>query len=259
MSVLRNAFLKRQPERPRELIFDIGLNNGEDTEFYLAKGFSVIAVEANPTLAKAAEKRFSRPLNRGHLTILNEGIWSSDGELQFFENLDNDHWSSFEKEYGTRNGTRYREHNIVCHKVQYLFERFGTPHFMKIDVEGADKHILDDMKSLPNRPNFISVEEYGVEALIALHDLGYDRFTIVPQRDKSWCKPPRPPKEGRFAKRAFDSRDSGLFGRELPFGWMPFAEARERYCTKVRNEDRKYVGPEHEWYDIHATFARLVV
>ena len=33
------------------LIFDIGMNNGNDTDFYLAKGFHVVAVEANPFLA----------------------------------------------------------------------------------------------------------------------------------------------------------------------------------------------------------------
>ena len=35
------------------LIFDVGLHTGQDTAFYLKKGFRVIAIEANPLLAPA--------------------------------------------------------------------------------------------------------------------------------------------------------------------------------------------------------------
>ena len=33
------------------IIFDIGMHCGEDTDFYLKKGFTVVGVEANPELA----------------------------------------------------------------------------------------------------------------------------------------------------------------------------------------------------------------
>ena len=36
--------------RQNLLIFDIGCHLGEDSEFYLRKGFKVVAVEANPEL-----------------------------------------------------------------------------------------------------------------------------------------------------------------------------------------------------------------
>jgi hypothetical protein len=34
------------------LIYDVGMCDGADTAFYLAKGFRVIAIEANPTLVE---------------------------------------------------------------------------------------------------------------------------------------------------------------------------------------------------------------
>ena len=34
------------------LVFDIGLNRGQDTANYLAKGYNVVAVEANPELVE---------------------------------------------------------------------------------------------------------------------------------------------------------------------------------------------------------------
>ena len=37
-----------------DLIYDVGMHNGADTAFYLAKGFRVVAVEANPELVQAS-------------------------------------------------------------------------------------------------------------------------------------------------------------------------------------------------------------
>ena len=48
------------PKHP-DLIYDIGQHTGEDTAFYLGKGFRVVAVEANPTLAEATETPLPRP------------------------------------------------------------------------------------------------------------------------------------------------------------------------------------------------------
>jgi len=42
------------------LIYDIGMNNGDDTAYYLQRGFRVIAVEANPALVSQAIQRFER-------------------------------------------------------------------------------------------------------------------------------------------------------------------------------------------------------
>src|SRR4051812_12299597 len=40
------------------LIIDVGMHDGGDTAFYLAKGFDVVAVEADPGLAQAGAERF---------------------------------------------------------------------------------------------------------------------------------------------------------------------------------------------------------
>ena len=44
------------------LVFDIGLNRGQDTANYLAKGYNVVAVEANPELVEFCSQRFSREI-----------------------------------------------------------------------------------------------------------------------------------------------------------------------------------------------------
>ena len=49
----------------RNLIFDIGMHIGQDTEFYLKKGFRVVAIEADPTLAEAAGENSHHRLQAG--------------------------------------------------------------------------------------------------------------------------------------------------------------------------------------------------
>jgi hypothetical protein len=40
-----------------ELIYDIGMHEGEDSKFYLLKGFRVVAVEADCALCEGAAAR----------------------------------------------------------------------------------------------------------------------------------------------------------------------------------------------------------
>ena len=42
------------PARSSTLVFDVGLAGGEDTRLFLSRGWRVLAVEANPAVARAA-------------------------------------------------------------------------------------------------------------------------------------------------------------------------------------------------------------
>jgi hypothetical protein len=57
-----------------DLIFDIGLHRGEDTDFYLRKGFRVVAIEANPDLVSACQTRLGTALQSGRLHIIEGAI-----------------------------------------------------------------------------------------------------------------------------------------------------------------------------------------
>jgi hypothetical protein len=62
-----------------DLIFDVGMHKGQDTAFYLAKGFRVVAIEANLSLVRWARFRFRREIKRGQLKILNIGVGEKEG------------------------------------------------------------------------------------------------------------------------------------------------------------------------------------
>ena len=237
-----------------KMIYDLGVNHGEDSAFYLEKGFKVIGFEANPDIYQVVRTNLSAFIESGQYILLNQGVWHEATTLTFYQNLDNHHWSSFDKVYGCRNNTKYNEIKVNCEKIENIIKKFGTPYYMKIDIEGADKYVLRDLKNVLNLPKFISVEEYGFRAIDDLHALGYQKFCLTPQRNKEWATSPNPPKEGKFVSRISTGLDSGLFGEELPFKWQDYDSFRGHFLTNVRNEKHKNLYPDkNEWFDIHAT------
>jgi len=46
----------------------LGMHNGDDTAYYLARGYDVVAVEANPALCASAGKRFAPEVAAGRLS-----------------------------------------------------------------------------------------------------------------------------------------------------------------------------------------------
>ncbi|HEX8164155.1 MAG TPA: FkbM family methyltransferase [Beijerinckiaceae bacterium] len=236
----------------QDLIFDLGVNQGEDSAFYLAKGFRVVGVEANLALARAVAATFRDEIAAGRYTLLAAGLWSAPGSLPFYVNLDNHHWSSFDRAYGCREGTRFEVVPVQCLTIADVIAAHGMPRYMKVDVEGADRIVLKGLEAFSPRPPFVSVEEYGVAAVDDLAALGYSRFAFVPQHAKRLHRPPKPAREGRYAERAFTMLDTGLFGRELPEPWMDYGQAREAFVATVRREDGTWTGPEGEWFDVHA-------
>ena len=48
-----------------DLVYDVGINGGEDTEFYLRKGYRVVGFEADPMLVDHCRKRFAAALVGG--------------------------------------------------------------------------------------------------------------------------------------------------------------------------------------------------
>nr|MBS9781973.1 hypothetical protein [Gammaproteobacteria bacterium] len=52
--------MQTQLKNNKNLIYDVGMCQGEDTAFYLKKGFTVIAFEANPELITQAKIKFAR-------------------------------------------------------------------------------------------------------------------------------------------------------------------------------------------------------
>src|SRR6476661_84489 len=85
-----------------DLIMDLGMHVGQDAEFYLKKGFRVVAVEANPILVEHARARFQSEIDAGKLSVVNLGVADQPGRALFYVNQVLSEWSSFDREIASR-------------------------------------------------------------------------------------------------------------------------------------------------------------
>ena len=165
------------------VVFDLGMNNGDDSEYYLKKGYRVIAVDANPVLCERARQRFAQACAQGRLEVVHAAIWSHQTTEHFHVNLDNDHWSSLDPAWAGRENSRTRAVPVECLPISLLFARFGVPFYLKIDVEGADELVLDSLAPLPVLPPYLSLEDcrFGYRYMEKLAALGYRSFQLLDQ------------------------------------------------------------------------------
>lgn len=231
------------------VVFDLGMNNGDDTDYYLFCGHPVVAVEANPDLCAAASVRFADQIGEGKLVILNRAISNSADERVFYINTSNHHWSSLDANWASRNSTAFRECRALGITIASLFEQFGCPYYLKIDIEGADGMVLEQLADMARIPEFISIEDcrFGFDYIERLHAIGYRQFAISNQASV-------PASMDRQNGYEFASGSSGAFGDRLDAEWLSHAEFVEFYGRTVRDRATlKKISPTPDeiWWDIH--------
>ncbi len=162
------------------LIYDVGMLNGDDTAYYLHKGFNVVAIEANPNMVEIAQNRFSKEIEENRLTILNLAISEKGGTTEFWVNDEWPELSSIHKKFTTRLNQSCHSINVPCETFENILERFGVPYYLKIDIEGND-HLCLNALTATDVPTNISLEAGGIESLLLLKNLGYSQFQLVDQ------------------------------------------------------------------------------
>ncbi|GAB4497353.1 MAG: hypothetical protein OHK003_05610 [Anaerolineales bacterium] len=220
-----------------DLIYDVGMHKGEDTDFYLKKGFRVVGFEADPDLANYCRERFKNYIATGQLTIVEGAIIDLDIErnkqkktIAFYKNEGmsvlgkiNLNWAERNEFLGSpSSGT------VEVRVLDFVDEvqKYGIPHCMKIDIEGSDMVCVNVLRKFSKRPNYISIESDKtslvkiIMEINTLCDLGYDRFAVVEQSDIPLVQtPPYPATQGTYTPEyRFELGCTGLFGSEL-HGW----------------------------------------
>lgn len=235
--------------KSRKLIVDVGMHLGQDTAFYLKKGFDVVAIEANPSLAEAARQRFARAIERGQLTILNHGVADHAGELDFYVNRSDDSWSSFVEEIGARRGD-FEVRRVPVDTLDVLLSPYQQPYYVKIDIEGHDHYALDALGRMPEKPRYVSVENGFLPMLERLKRFGYSGFKWVNQATVPSQRVPILAREGRPCLHRFAFGASGLFGDEAPGEWLP-ADTVEPLIRAYWDKPQ-LDAQAHGWFDLHA-------
>jgi FkbM family methyltransferase len=232
-----------------DLIYDLGLHTGQDTAFYLKKGFRVVAIEASPLLVNAAKDRFASEVATGQLTLLNVGIGEAKGRFPFYVHLELSEWSSFDFDIGTKRGA-YEVIQVEMISLADVLREFGVPYYAKIDIEGMDLAALKSLHNFPDRPKFVSAENGPPEMLHEMVTLGYSTFKFINQQPISTVHLPHPSKEGRDIDWTFPFGSSGPFGEETAGDWISADEVLRQINEYWGNPNRD--ANVHGWFDLHA-------
>lgn len=165
-----------------KLIFDLGAHHGRDTRRYLAEGFKVIAVEANPDCIPHLSKL------PGDLQVVKRALHSKPGEyVKLYTS------NSPEGETHSLFPSRVKQCDDVAIEVNSctlaeLLKLYGVPWYMKVDIEGSDVVAIRQLHEWKGaKPPYLSVEldwehpEEAIEMFSLLGYMGYTSFTLINQ------------------------------------------------------------------------------
>ena len=222
------------------LIFDVGMHKGEDTHYYLLKGFDVVAFEADPNLVQFAKQRFKREIEQKRLIIIEGAIVPENftKKVKFYRNKKNSVWGTVVKDWANRNeADEAYSISIDINPVNFKesLNKFGVPYYLKIDIEGMDLVCCEALLSFNDKPSYISIESEKVnfeslkKEFNLLDELGYDSYKIIQQGSISKQKEKKPSLEKKFLGYKFLEGSSGLFGNDLPGDWINKEKALKIY------------------------------
>jgi FkbM family methyltransferase len=222
-------------------IFDIGFEDGKDTAYYLHKGYNVIAVDADPKLVKAGTIRFKNEIESGRLILLNVGISEKTENRLFYVNTHKSEWSSFIEEWGARNDPNYYSISVQCMPLGDLVLKYGTPFYIKLDIEGHDILGLDSLLKLNQKsPEYISIEAVSdLSWMDKMLQLGYTKFKLINQANVN---------RQSTIDWKFDLGASGKFGEDTPCEWV----SSEDLLTIFRFQHDPHNSSPDAWFDVHA-------
>jgi FkbM family methyltransferase len=239
-------------KRRTQLVYDVGMNNGDDSAYYLAKGCRVIAIEANPALCDEASKRFAAEIGSGALTILNLGISDAPGEAVFHVHRSNSVLSTFvppSQRIGytaTLPDEEFEPITIELRRLSDVVHFFGTADYIKIDIEGFDDRCLADLHRAGLMPPFISAEAHTIDTFCHLVAMGYSAFRMVAGASVAtdYRSHPIMGADGKRIPHDFPAHSAGPFGEDLPGAWLDKDAILQAWL--VRGDG---------WFDLHARAA----
>jgi FkbM family methyltransferase len=257
-----------------DLIYDVGVNDGADSAYYLLRGYRVLGIEASPVLAEKLREKFGPEIREGRYTLLEVGVADDDGTAEFWVS-DHTDWSSFNKSVASRYGAPHRAVQIATRRFSSIVEEFGVPFYCKVDIEGNDRCCVRGFTK-DTAPAYLSIEmshgDGGVD-LDLLDTLGYQHFKIISQVTRAQPVPSLMRIDGLlsgFPKKAlraaikrtlgvrsfqgwkFHLNSSGPFAEGTPGRWRSVSEVKRLWAFLKDIDERAGKNRLDEWFDFHA-------
>lgn len=170
---------------PGILCFDLGAHHGESAALFLDAGAGqVLSVEAcHSNYTKLVERWKDDP----RVLTLHAAVMDMPGLVCLSRAAGRDGLSTI---YPERWATMYSDADfqppelVPAVNLTLLMQRFGVPHLLKVDVEGAELPVLLD---LDEQPQYVSFEFHGkymqdaMDCLDLLRSRGYTKAVWYPE------------------------------------------------------------------------------
>jgi FkbM family methyltransferase len=173
--------------RPGELAFDIGAHVGDRIACFRRLGARVVALEPQPALARSLRLLFA--FDR-QVTVEQAAIAREPGSVALMINVDNPTVSTVSKDFihAARDAAGWRDQRwtksvgVLATTLDALIARYGTPSFIKIDVEGFEAEALAGLSQpVPALSfEFTTIQrDVAFTAIARCESLGYARFNAA--------------------------------------------------------------------------------
>jgi FkbM family methyltransferase len=203
------------------VIYDFGMNNGDDVEYYLLKGARVVGVEANRSLCELVEQRFRNEIEVGRLAVLNVALADDEsaGPVAFYLHKTNHVLSQLPRPVD-EDLHNFEQVEVVARTPASIVREFGEPSYIKIDVEHFDLAVLKNLFGAGIFPPEISAESHSVDIFACLVANCYTSFNLVDglTAAKRYGTAPIATTDGPSQFR-FQEHSAGPFGEDIQTPW----------------------------------------
>ncbi len=165
--------------QPGMLVFDVGANRGNYTKLFLQKGATVISIEPQKECIAFLKLRFAFSKK---VEIVPFGAGAEPGEQKFLISS-SDATSSMNPNWvdKVKASKRFSQWNVEWKKsvtvqlttLDLLMKKYGTPSYIKIDVEGFEMEVLKGLTQPVENISFeYTLPEMKNEAINCVNYLG---------------------------------------------------------------------------------------
>jgi FkbM family methyltransferase len=182
-----------------DMVFDVGANDGAKTDIFLRLGTNVVAIEPDGACQSMLRDRFLRYRWRSSsVALVGKAVSDKSGVEEMWVdgpgsavNTMSRKWADHLKE--NKNSFRHghcglefgHSKSVETATIRDLVKLYGSPFFIKIDVEGHELRVLRGMSQpvpfLSFEINLSTFRQEGIECVRLLGRLGPDgRFNYTP-------------------------------------------------------------------------------
>lgn len=166
-----------------KIIFDIGANQGQNLNYFLDKADVVIAFEANSNLVFNIKQKFKEFIDNGKLVVENIALIDDENidKINFFVKKGKGITSTLFPD----NPDEFEKQEVKCGKASSLIKKYleiykiSEIEYIKIDIEGADHLVLNDLLKSNILAKNLSVECHKPEVIELLLKINYKSFKFV--------------------------------------------------------------------------------